>query len=127
MYLPVNPINGSQNIYWNYFSFSNYKVNVLFVCFTFCYGNIPLVYHFEARCFGVVFAQKVLIEVPGMVCQMCVQGMQKNFKTAVVDPEKDVIVDLDKKTVTVTLKKKISEKEITDRVNDAGYNPEKIT
>lgn len=75
----------------------------------------------------LAFAQKVVIDVPGMVCQMCVQGMQKNFKTAVENPEKDVIVDLDKKKVTVTLKEKISEKEIKKRVADAGYNAEKIT
>lgn len=73
------------------------------------------------------FASKVVVDVPGMVCQMCVQGMKKNFKSAVVDPEKDVQVDLDKKTVTVNLKEKISDKEITKRVADAGYNAEKIT
>jgi copper chaperone CopZ len=75
----------------------------------------------------LAFAEKIVVDVPGMVCQMCVQGMQKNFKTAVENPEKDVIVDLDKKTVTVTLKEKISEKEIKKRVADAGYNAEKIT
>jgi copper chaperone CopZ len=74
-----------------------------------------------------VFAQKIVVDVPGMVCQMCVQGMKKNFKTAVVNADKDVIVDLDKKTVTVNLKKKISEDEIKERVKDAGYNAKKIT
>lgn len=74
-----------------------------------------------------VFAQKIVVDVPGMVCQMCVQGMKKNFKTAVENPDKDVLVDLDKKTVTVNLKAKISEDEIKKRVNDAGYNAEKIT
>lgn len=76
---------------------------------------------------ALTFAQKVVIDVPGMVCQMCVQGMKKNFKTAVSDAEKDVIVDLDKKTVTVNLKEKISEDEIKKRVADAGYNSKKIT
>lgn len=75
----------------------------------------------------IVFAQKVVVEVPGMVCQMCVQGMQKNFKSVVVDPQKDVIVDLEKKTVTLNLKSKISDKEIQDKVADAGYNAKKIT
>lgn len=74
-----------------------------------------------------VFAEKVIVEVPGMVCQMCVQGMKKNFKTAVENAEKDVVVDLDKKTVTVDLKEKISEEEIKKRVNDAGYNAKSIT
>ena len=76
---------------------------------------------------SLAFAKKIVVDVPGMVCQMCVQGMKKNFKTAVVNPEKDVIVDLDKKTVTVTLTKNISEKEIKKRVEDAGYNATKIT
>lgn len=73
------------------------------------------------------FAEKVVVDVPGMVCQMCVQGMKKNFKSAVNNPDKDVLVDLDKKTVTVTLKEKISDDEIKKRVNDAGYNAKKIT
>ncbi len=77
---------------------------------------------------NLVFAgYKVKVDVPGMVCQMCVQGMKKNFKSAVVDPDKDVIVDLDKKTVTVDLKEKISEEEIKKRVKDAGYNAIKMT
>lgn len=73
------------------------------------------------------FAQKIVVDVPGMVCQMCVQGMKKNFKSAVNDPEKDVLVDLDKKTVTVQLKAKISEDEIKERVQNAGYNAKTIT
>ena len=73
------------------------------------------------------FAEKVLVDVPGMVCQMCVQGMKKNFKSAVNDPEKDVIVDLNKKTVLLNLKAKISNDEIEKRVKDAGYNAKKIT
>lgn len=73
------------------------------------------------------FAVKVQIKVPGMVCQMCVQGMKKNFKSAVNNVDKDVVVDLEKKLVTVDLKEKISDKEIKERVNDAGYNAESIT
>lgn len=73
------------------------------------------------------FAQKVVVSVPGMVCQMCVQGMKKNFKSAVNNPDKDVVVDLDKKTVSVNLKAKISDDEIKERVKNAGYNAESIT
>jgi copper chaperone CopZ len=75
----------------------------------------------------IAMAEKVIVEVPGMVCQMCVQGMKKNFKSAVIDADKDVLVDLDKKTVTVNLKSKITDDEIKKRVNDAGYNAKKIT
>ena len=70
---------------------------------------------------------KVKVDVPGMVCQMCVFGMKKNFKSVVEDNEKDVIVDLEKKTVTLNLKSKISDEEIKKRVSDAGYNAKSIT
>lgn len=75
----------------------------------------------------LAFAEKVQIHVPGMVCQMCVQGMQKQFKTAVKDPEKDVLVDLDTLLVTINTIKPISDKEIKERVNNAGYNAKAIT
>ncbi len=76
----------------------------------------------------IAFSQvKVLVDVPGMVCQMCVFGMKKNFSEVVTDKEKDVIVDLEKKTVMLNLKQKISEDEIKKRVNDAGYNAQTIT
>ena len=70
---------------------------------------------------------KVKVDVPGMVCQMCVFGMKKNFSAVVLDKEKDVMVDLEKKTVTLNLKSKISEEEIKKRVSDAGYNAKTIT
>ena len=70
---------------------------------------------------------QVSVKVPGMVCQMCVQGMRKNFKTVVKDMEKDITVDLDKKIVRLNLIKKIDNKEIEKRVKDAGYNAKKIT
>ena len=70
---------------------------------------------------------KVKVDVPGMVCQMCVFGMKKNFSEVVADKESDVIVDLEKKTVVVNLKEKISDEEIKKRVSDAGYNAETIT
>ena len=77
---------------------------------------------------NIVFSQvKVKVDVPGMVCQMCVFGMKKNFSEVVADKETDVIVDLEKKTVTVSLKEKISDEEVRRRVSDAGYNAKTIT
>ena len=77
---------------------------------------------------NIAFSQvKVKVDVPGMVCQMCVFGMNKNFSEVVVDKETDVIVDLEKKTVTLNLKEKITDEEIKRRVIDAGYNAETIT
>ena len=72
-------------------------------------------------------ASSVLIKVPGMVCQMCVQGMQKGFQHVVFNARKDVKVDLEKKTVLLNLNKKISDKEIKKIVKDAGYNVSNIT
>ena len=74
----------------------------------------------------LAFGEKVVVDVPGMVCQMCVQGMQKSFKSTVVNPEQDVVVDLDKKTVTIQLAKSLTDEEIKKRVNNAGYNVKKI-
>ena len=77
---------------------------------------------------NIAFSQvKVKVDVPGMVCQMCVFGMKKNFSEVVADKETDVIVDLEKKTVTLNLKEKITDEEIKRRVIDAGYNAETIT
>jgi len=69
----------------------------------------------------------VLVDVPGMVCQMCVQGMKKNFSSVVADSETDVIVDLDKKTVKVTFNTNVTEELIKEKVNDAGYNAKTLT
>lgn len=75
----------------------------------------------------MLMANTVKVEVPGMVCQMCVQGMKKNFKEVVKDANKDVQVDLDSKVVTLNLSKEISDDEIKERVKNAGYNAKKIT
>lgn len=74
-----------------------------------------------------VSASDVMIKVPGMVCQMCVQGMRKGFKDVVNDPRKDVLVNLENKTVSLKLKNKITDDEIKKRIKDAGYNVSKIT
>ena len=52
----------------------------------------------------------------------------KQFTNVVpLKSNKNDIVDLELKTVTVHLKEKISEDEIKRRVNDAGYNAKSIT
>ena len=72
-------------------------------------------------------AKDLLVEVPGMVCQMCVYGMKKHFKSAVKDPDKDIIVDLEKKTVLVKTKEQLSDANIKERVKNAGYEAAKIS
>lgn len=71
-------------------------------------------------------AHQVVVSVPGMVCQMCVHGMRKVFKDSVRNAEKDVQVDLGKKTVTLNLVTALSDQEIKKRVVQAGYTADKI-
>ncbi len=71
-------------------------------------------------------AETIKVHVPGMVCQMCVQGMQKQFKSAVNDAETDVQVDLDEKIVTLKTKVPITDDDIKKRVQNAGYNAKRI-
>lgn len=75
----------------------------------------------------LTFAKTVEIEVPDMVCQMCVQSMKKNFLEVVKDANDDVNVNLETKIVTVNLSQEISEEEINKRVKNAGYKVQKIT
>lgn len=69
---------------------------------------------------------RVIVSVPGMVCQMCVHGMRKVFKNSVKDAEKDVQVDLAKKTVTLNLMTALSDAEIKKKVIQAGYKADNI-
>ena len=71
-------------------------------------------------------AHRVVVSVPGMVCQMCVHGMRKVFKDSVKNAETDVQVDLGKKTVTLNLVTALSNQEIERRVVQAGYKADKI-
>ena len=73
-----------------------------------------------------VFANTFTADVKGMVCQMCVMGMRKSFGPYVKNKEKDISVDLEKSTLTVTLINKMEDKKIINLVKDAGYNAEKI-
>jgi len=61
-----------------------------------------------------------------MVCSFCAQGIEKNFRK--MDATKDVYVDLKNKLVILEFKdgKSISEKNITQEINDSGYDVVKI-
>ena len=61
-----------------------------------------------------------------MVCSFCAQGIEKNFRK--MDATKDVYVDLKNKLVILEFKdgKLISEKNITQEINDSGYDVAKI-
>ena len=71
-------------------------------------------------------AEQISVKVPGMVCQMCVQGMRKAFKDVVVSPDRDVKVDLEKKLVHVKLKSSLTDDEIKKRIRGTGYKAQAI-
>ncbi len=71
-------------------------------------------------------AGKVIVDVPGMVCQICVQGIKKAFKDVVKNSDTDIDVNLDTKKVTLNLEKNLTDSEIKKRVKDTGYNAQSI-
>ena len=65
--------------------------------------------------------EKIVIQVKGMVCSFCAQGIEKNFNKK---PQvKSTKVDLEKMEVSVTLKPKktLSTAEIKKVVTEAGF------
>jgi mercuric ion binding protein len=67
------------------------------------------------------FAETARVQVNGMVCAFCAQGIKKKFSE---NPNVESCeVDLDKKIVEVKIKKdkKVSDDEIKKVIKDAGY------
>ncbi|PIR20985.1 MAG: hypothetical protein COV45_03730 [Deltaproteobacteria bacterium CG11_big_fil_rev_8_21_14_0_20_47_16] len=72
------------------------------------------------------FAAQIKVDVNGMVCSFCAQGIEKKFKS---DPAVEKVdVDLTKKTVLLTTRdgKTLSEADIRKRITDAGFKVEKV-
>lgn len=69
----------------------------------------------------------IKVEVSGMVCSMCAQGIEKKFKK--LDVVKSIKVDLDSKMVQIELldKQTLDDDVITKYIVDSGYNVAKIT
>ncbi len=70
-----------------------------------------------------VFAGEISVNVKGMVCSMCAQGIEKKFKAACMEK---IHVDMDKKVVHIT-GKDISDEEIKKIITEAGYNVSAIS
>lgn len=70
------------------------------------------------------FAETVSFGVKGMVCSMCAQGIKKKFSALDIS---DVNVDLDKKRVTYTSEKVVSDDQLKELIKDAGYVVTDIT
>lgn len=73
-----------------------------------------------------LLAEEIRVQVSGMVCSLCAQGIEKKFsKEEVV---KDLKVNMDDKLVTLQTHegKSISDDKITQIITEAGYNVGKI-
>ena len=68
--------------------------------------------------------QKVL-KVEGMMCQHCVAHVTKALQG--VDGVSEVVVELKKKTATITLEKDVANEVLTAAIMDAGYEVKKIS
>ena len=71
-------------------------------------------------------AKEVTVQVNGMVCAFCAQGIEKKFKAL---PEvKKVDVSLEQKQVRLQIDdtKNITDEKIEELIKSAGYNIEKI-
>lgn len=71
-------------------------------------------------------AAELTVQVQGMVCSFCAQGLSKIFKAEkVVETFK---VDLDEKLVKIKLKEgeTMSDEKVKALITEAGYNVEKI-
>lgn len=74
-----------------------------------------------------VQAEIVKVDVNGMVCSMCIQGIKKKFSN--VDHITNVDVDLDKKVVTLSThgKNDVADDKIKNLITEAGYEVVNIT
>ena len=70
--------------------------------------------------------QTIKVEVNGMVCAFCAQGIEKKMRS--LTQTQDVYVDLKNKIVAVQLKEgqKLSHDTVKDLIKDAGYDVSKI-
>ena len=71
---------------------------------------------------GTAQAKLIRMEVHGLVCAFCAQGIQKKLKA--MAPTRDVFVSLEKKLVAVDLKdgQDIPDATLKESLKDAGYD-----
>jgi mercuric ion binding protein len=72
-------------------------------------------------------ARTVKMEVNGMVCAFCAQGIEKKLRA--MAPTRDVLVSLERRVVAVALKdgQDIPDAVLTASLKDAGYDVTSIT
>ena len=71
---------------------------------------------------GIAQAKTIRMEVHGLVCAFCAQGIEKKLRT--MAPTQDVFVSLEQKLVAVALKdgQDIPDATLRDSLKDAGYD-----
>lgn len=69
---------------------------------------------------GTAFAETVQVNVSGMVCSMCAQGIKKKFTKLGV---KKIEVNLDTKVVTIETEKagELTDKVVKETIEESGY------
>lgn len=77
--------------------------------------------------FGFAQGKDIKVDVNGMVCAFCSQGITKNFKAH--SAVEDVKVDMANKVVSLKIKDnaQITDDEITKLIKDSGVSVGKIT
>lgn len=72
------------------------------------------------------YAETANVKVNGMVCSFCAQGIKKKFSAH--ECVEKVDVDLEKKNVTIVIKKdkKLPDDEIKKMIKESGYVVDKI-
>ena len=70
------------------------------------------------------FAFTAKVNIPGMVCQMCVQGINKQFDEIV---DEKIVFNLEEKYILLKMKEKIKDSDIRKRIRDAGYRAKDIS
>jgi copper chaperone CopZ len=71
---------------------------------------------------GAAEAKTIRMEVNGMVCAFCAQGIEKKLRA--MAPTRDVLVSLEHRLVAIALKEgqDIPDATLTDSLKDAGYD-----
>ena len=71
---------------------------------------------------GLAQAKTIRMEVNGLVCAFCAQGIEKKLRT--MAPTRDVFVSLEKKLVAVALKdgQDIPDATLRESLKDSGYD-----
>ena len=76
--------------------------------------------------YSLAYSQEINIEVNGLVCEFCAATMEKNFnkKLEVLNTK----IDLETKKIFINFKpnSNLSDEEITQIIEDNGYNVVKI-